>query len=64
MGQRAVQVKMATTGGTVTDLCQGLNQKYKATNLKPHTQYIFCVKANYDDRSATWSKPLAFTTSV
>lgn len=55
---------MATTSGTVKEMYKGLNHKYKATNLKPQTEYIFCVKANYEDGSMTWSNPQPFMTTV
>jgi hypothetical protein len=55
---------LATSSGVVRELYKGVATKYKATGLKPHTEYIFGVKAAYDDGSYTWSSSKAFMTAI
>lgn len=56
------KLMLATTTGVVKDVYQGLHTRYKATGLRPDMEYIFCVKATYDDGSFLWSESKAFQT--
>ena len=53
---------IATATGVVTAVYEGSAQRCRAAGLKPGAEYIFCVKAAYDDGSAAWSAPRAFHT--
>jgi len=44
------------------DVYQGLHTRFKSTGLRPDMEYIFCVKATYDDGSFLWSESKAFQT--
>lgn len=54
------KLMLATTTGVVKDVYQGLQTRYKSTGLRPDMEYIFCVKATYDDGSFLWSESKAF----
>jgi len=41
---------------------QGLHTRFRSTGLRPDMEYIFCVKATYDDGSFLWSESKAFQT--
>ena len=56
------KLMLATTTGVVKDVYQGLHTRYKSTGLRPDMEYIFCVKATYDDGSFLWSESKAFQT--
>ncbi len=51
---------VATATGVVATVYEGPAQRCRAGGLKPGGEYIFCVKATYDDGSAVWSAPKAF----
>ncbi len=54
------QAMVATATGVVATVYEGPAQRCRAGGLKPGGEYIFCVKATYDDGSAVWSAPKAF----
>jgi hypothetical protein len=54
------QAMVATATGVVATVYEGAAQRCRAGGLKPGGEYIFCVKATYDDGSAVWSAPKAF----
>ncbi|DBA67511.1 TPA: hypothetical protein ACH3X2_001791 [Trebouxia sp. C0005] len=56
------KLMLATTTGVVKDVYQGLHTRFKSTGLRPDMEYIFCVKATYDDGSFLWSESKAFQT--
>ena len=56
------KLMMATNTGVVKEVCQGKYTRYRVTGLRTNTQYIFCVKAIYDDGSFFWSDSRAFST--
>ncbi len=58
------KLMIATGTGVVKDCYQGKETRFRVTGLKPHTEYILCVKAIYEDGSFLWSESKAYTTSV
>ena len=56
------KLMMATNTGVVKEVCQGKYTRYKVGALRSNTQYIFCVKAMYDDGSFIWSESKGFYT--
>lgn len=56
------KLMIATNTGVVKDAYQGKTQKFKVMGLRPNTEYIFCVKAIYDDGSFLWSESKAYHT--
>lgn len=62
--ERIVKFKLmlATTTGVVKEVYQGLHTRFHSTGLRPDMEYIFCVKATYDDGSYAWSESKAFST--
>jgi len=56
------KLMMATNTGVVKEVCQGKYERFKVTGLRPNAQYIFCVKAIYDDGSFLWSESKSFRT--
>lgn len=56
------KLMMASSQGVVKEVCHGKFERFKVTNLRPNTEYIFCVKAVFDDGSFYWSDSKAFTT--
>ena len=56
------KLMMATNTGVVKEVCQGKYTRYKVGGLRSNTQYIFCVKAMYDDGSFIWSESKGFYT--
>ncbi|KAK9825409.1 hypothetical protein WJX81_002378 [Elliptochloris bilobata] len=56
------KVMIATATGVVATVYEGALQRCRAAGLKPGAEYIFCVKATYDDGSAAWSAPRTFHT--
>ena len=56
------KLMLATTTGVVKDVYQGLHTRFRSTGLRPDMEYIFCVKATYDDGSFLWSESKAFQT--
>ncbi len=53
---------MATTTGVVREVIEGPYTSYKVQGLKPNQEYIFCVKAVYDDGSFAFSDSRSFHT--
>ena len=35
-------------------MCQGKHERFKVTGLRANAEYIFCVKAMYDDGKHVW----------
>jgi hypothetical protein len=56
------KLMIATNTGVVKEVCQGMMTRFRVGGLKPSTEYIFCVKAIYDDGSFLWSESKAFHT--
>eukprot|EP00854_Cymbomonas_tetramitiformis_P009252 gene9252-10959_t len=56
------KLMMATNTGVVKEVCQGKYERFKVTGLRANAEYIFCVKAIYDDGSHLWSESKAFST--
>jgi hypothetical protein len=56
------KLMIATTTGVVKEVCQGPMTRHRVMGLKPSTEYIFCVKALYDDGSFLWSESKAYHT--
>lgn len=53
---------MATTTGVVKEVFQGPENRFKVGGLRSNHEYVFCVKAIYDDGSFLWSESKAFRT--
>ena len=53
---------MSTSTGVVKDVCQGKLDRYRVTGLRASTEYVFCVKAVFDDGSHMWSESKAYAT--
>lgn len=45
-------------------LLQGKGLRHKVVGLKPNAEYVFCVKATYEDGSHLWSESRAFRTRM
>lgn len=58
------KLMIATATGVVRDVYSGKAQRHRVLGLKPNTEYIFCVKAIYDDASFLWSESKAFSTKA
>lgn len=58
------KLMMATTTGMVKDIFQGKKLRHRVGGLKPNTEYIFCVKAIYDDGSFIWSESRSYRTRI
>lgn len=56
------KLMIATNTGVVKEAYMGRGSKFKVLGLKPNTEYIFCVKAIYDDGSFLWSESKAYHT--
>ena len=56
------KLMMATNTGVVKEVCQGKYYRFKVTGLRASTEYIFCVKAIFEDGSFIWSDSKSFTT--
>ena len=56
------KLMMATTTGVVKDVYHGMATQFRTVGLRANAEYIFCVKANYDDGSFIWSESKAFMT--
>jgi len=56
------KLMMATNTGVVKEVCQGKYERFKVTGLRANAEYIFCVKAFYDDGKHVWSESKAFCT--
>ena len=56
----AYKLMMATPTGVVKEVAFGKFDTYKVEHLRPNTQYIFCVKAIYDDGSFLWSESKSY----
>jgi hypothetical protein len=55
---------MASSAGGVREVAAGLMLQHYVSNLRPATEYIFCVKAVYQDGSFLWSESRAFRTTA
>jgi hypothetical protein len=56
------KLMVANNTGVVREAYQGKAQQFKVTGLRPNMEYVFCVKAVYDDNSFLWSDSRAFKT--
>ncbi|KAK9823106.1 hypothetical protein WJX72_000307 [[Myrmecia] bisecta] len=56
------KVMMATTTGVVKDVYQGGQTACRVNGLRANAEYVFCVKALYDDGSFLWSESKSFHT--
>lgn len=61
-GLIGLQVMMATSIGVVKQVYHGQASRFRMEGLRPHLEFVFCVKASYDDGSFIWSDPQAFRT--
>ncbi len=58
------KVMMATTYGIVKTVYIGAKQQCLVNNLKTSQDYVFCIKASYDDGSILWSESQSFSTKA
>jgi hypothetical protein len=58
------KLMMASSPGGVREVAQGSMLKQFIGGLRPSTEYIFCVKAIYQDGSFLWSESKAFRTAA
>lgn len=56
------KLKLATPTGVVKEVYKGSATSHRVTGLRGNSEYIFCIKAEYDDGSFLWSEPKSFTT--
>ena len=56
------KVMVATTYGVVKTVYIGPKQQCLVASLKPSQEYVFSVKALYDDGSFLWSESQSFST--
>lgn len=56
------KLKLATPTGVVKEVYRGRATSYKVGGLRGNSEYIFCIKAEYDDGWFLWSEPKSFTT--
>lgn len=54
----------ATSTGVVHEVYCGRETAAKATGLRANAEYVFCVKATYDDNTFLWSDSRAFRTKA
>eukprot|EP00241_Pyramimonas_parkeae_P010528 CAMPEP_0114261972 /NCGR_PEP_ID=MMETSP0058-20121206/21482_1 /TAXON_ID=36894 /ORGANISM="Pyramimonas parkeae, CCMP726" /LENGTH=248 /DNA_ID=CAMNT_0001377663 /DNA_START=723 /DNA_END=1467 /DNA_ORIENTATION=+ len=48
------KLMMANNTGVVKEVCQGKYDRFRVTGLRANTEYVFCVKAIYDDGTHVW----------
>ena len=58
------KLMMSLSTGVVREVAQGKFLRYFVSNLRPATDYLFCVKAVYTDGSYLWSDSRAFKTTA
>jgi hypothetical protein len=58
------KLMMASSPGAVREVAQGTMLKQFVGGLRTSTEYIFCVKAIYQDGSFLWSESKAFRTAA
>ena len=58
------KLMMSAPVGGVREVAQGLMLRQHVPKLRPATEYIFCVKAVYNDGSFLWSDSMAFKTTA
>lgn len=58
----AFKLMAATSTGVVREVYGGKGLSAKAGGLRENAEYVFCVKATYDDGSFLWSDSRAFCT--
>ena len=58
------KLKLATPTGVVKEVYKGRATEWRVTGLRPNNEYIFCIKAEYDDGGLLWSEPRSFTTKT
>lgn len=58
------KLMMASSTGGVREVAHGLMLRHYVTGLRPSTEYIFCVKAVYQDGSFLWSESKGFSTAA
>jgi len=58
------KLMVANASGVVKEVCQGRYERFKVTGLAQSTEYVFCVKAIFDDGSHLWSPSRAFVTKL
>mmetsp|Transcript_48583 Transcript_48583/g.92931 ORF Transcript_48583/g.92931 Transcript_48583/m.92931 type:complete len:641 (+) Transcript_48583:158-2080(+) len=56
------KLMMANNTGVVKEVCQGKYDRFRVTGLRANTEYVFCVKAIYDDGTHVWSESKGFKT--
>jgi hypothetical protein len=55
---------VANNTGVVREAYTGKGQQAKVGGLRPNMEYVFCVKATYNDGSFLWSESRAFKTKA
>lgn len=58
------KLMLASSPGGVREVASGAMLKHHVGGLRPRTEYIFCVKAIYQDGSFLWSDSKAFRTTA
>jgi hypothetical protein len=58
------KLMMASPTGGVREVAQGLMLRHYLSALRPSSEYIFCVKAIYQDGSFLWSESKGFRTTA
>lgn len=58
------KVMLANSAGAVREVYLGKDVTARAGGLRPNSEYVFAVKATYDDGSHLWSESKAFRTRV
>ena len=56
------KLMMASTSGVVKEVCSGRMTTHTVIGLRPNTEYIFSVKAEYADGAFKWSESKAYRT--
>ncbi len=54
----------ATATGVVREAYSGKATSHRVAALRPNAEYVFCVKATYDDGTFLWSESKAFRTRI
>jgi len=56
------KLMMSNSTGVVKEVCQGHYDRFRVTGLTPNSDYVFCVKAIFDDGTSLWSDSRTFQT--
>eukprot|EP00775_Hariotina_reticulata_P013491 gene13491-13616_t len=58
------KLMIASCTGVVREVYQGKALSFTVNKLQPAAEYVFCVKATYDDGSFVWSESRAYHTKL